>query len=116
MEYLHAEEFKYLQALAMFYIRLTFRGEECYKILEPFLNDYRKLRYRSDQGFHLTYMDEFADSLLHDERVCDIALPRIPTRFALEETEVLEPRVSGIESEVDSDEDGKDEGSDSDDD
>jgi len=116
MEYLRAEEFKYLQALAAFYIRLTFKGEDCYKILEPFLNDYRKLRYRSEAGFHLTFMDEFVDSLLRDDRVCDIALPRIPTRFALEETDVLEPRVSAIESEVDSDEEGKEEGSDSDDD
>jgi pre-mRNA-splicing factor 38A len=116
MEYLHAEEFKYLQALAAFYIRLTFRGEECYKLLEPFLTDYRKLRYRTEQGFHLTYLDEFADSLLHDERVCDIALPRIPTRFALEETDILEPRVSAIESEVDSDAEDNGKESDSDDD
>src|SRR5208282_1576768 len=119
MEYLHAEDFKYpsvaasmtdlryLQALAAFYIRLTFPGVECYKILEPFLNDYRKLRLRSQTGFHLTFMDEYVDSLLHDERVCDIALPRIPTRFALEETDELEPRISLLGSEIDSDEDGK---------
>jgi pre-mRNA-splicing factor 38A len=116
MEYLHAEEFKYLQAVAAFYIRLTFRGEECYKLLEPFLTDFRKLRYREDQGWRLTFMDEFVDSLLRDERVCSVALPRIPTRFALEEIDVLEPRTSSIESEVDSDDDGKTEGSDSDDD
>ena len=108
-------DLRYLQALAAFYIRLTFSGVECYKILEPFLNDYRKLRLRSQTGFHLTYMDEYVDSLLHDERVCDIALPRIPTRFALEETDELEPRVSLLGSEIDSDEDGKME-SDSDDD
>lgn len=56
------------------------------------------------------------DSLLRDERVCDIALPRIPTRFALEETEELEPRVSLLGSEIESDEEGKGEGSESDDD
>jgi pre-mRNA-splicing factor 38A len=108
--------YRYLQALAAFYIRLTFSGVECYKILEPFLNDYRKLRRRTQNGFELTYMDEYVDALLRDERVCDIALPRIPTRFALEETEELEPRVSLLGSEIDSDEDGKEEGSDSDDD
>jgi pre-mRNA-splicing factor 38A len=92
----------------MFYIRLTFPGVECYKILEPFLNDYRKLRYRSQNGFELTYIDEFVDNLLNVERVCETALPRIPTRFALEETEELEPRVSLLGSEIDSDEDAKD--------
>jgi pre-mRNA-splicing factor 38A len=97
----------------MFYIRLTASGVECYRTLEPYLNDYRKLRQRTQNGFMLTYIDEYVDALLHDERVCDIALPRIPTRFALEETEELEPRVSLLGSEIDSD-DGKTE-SDSDD-
>jgi len=125
MEYLHAQEFKYsppmnltnsryLQALAMFYIRLTFPGVECYKILEPFLKDYRKLRYRTQTSFELTHIDEFVDNLLHSERVCETALPRIPTRFALEETEDLDPRENLLGSEVDSDEDVKEEGSDSD--
>lgn len=99
----------------MFYIRLTFSGVECYRLLEPFLNDYRKLRHRSQTGFRLTFIDEYVDSLLHDERVCDVALPRIPTRFALEEMEELEPRVSLLGSEIDSDEDGNTEGNDSDD-
>jgi len=87
----------------MFYIRLTASGIECYKILEPYLNDYRKLGQRTQNGFMLTYIDEYVDALLHDERVCDIALPRIPTRFALEETEELEPRVSLLGREIDSD-------------
>jgi len=100
----------------MFYIRLTFSGVECYKVLEPFLNDYRKLRLRNQQGFELTYIDEYVDQLLRSDRVCDIALPRIPTRFALEETEELEPRESLLGSEIDSDAEGKTEGSDNDDD
>ena len=98
----------------MFYIRLTASGVQCYTILEPYLNDYRKLGQRSQDGFMLTYMDEYVDALLHDERVCDIALPRIPTRFALEETEELEPRVSLLGSEIDSDQDDKTEESDND--
>ena len=66
LEYLQADEFKYvddihaspyhsellimldryLRALAIMYIRMTFRSVEVYEILEPLLKDYRKLRYR----------------------------------------------------------------------
>lgn len=60
-------------------------------------------------------MDEYVNELLTGERVCDVALPRIPSRFALEETEELEPRVSLLGSEIDSDEEGVEDGSDSDD-
>ncbi|KTW27729.1 hypothetical protein T552_02169 [Pneumocystis carinii B80] len=106
LEYLSANDFKYLQALAAFYIRLTFPAKECYMILEPFLNDYRKLRIRYSTGLYgLSYIDEFVDQLLNEERVCDIALPRLPTRFILEEMEELEPRKSVLESELETDED-----------
>ncbi|KAG4300893.1 hypothetical protein PCANB_002831 [Pneumocystis canis] len=105
LEYLYAKDFKYLQALAAFYIRLTFSAKECYMILEPFLNDYRKLRIRHSTGsYDLTFIDEFIDRLLNEERVCDIALPRLPTRFILEEMNELEPRRSAIESELETDE------------
>lgn len=55
-------------------------------------------------GVTLTYMDQFIDDLLHEERVCDIALPRLPKRLTLEDAEQLEPReplidVSESESE-----------------
>ncbi|QSL64439.1 hypothetical protein MERGE_001740 [Pneumocystis wakefieldiae] len=106
LEYLYANDFKYLQALAAFYIRLTFPAKECYLILEPFLNDYRKLRIRYSTGLYgLSYIDEFVDHLLNEERVCDIALPRLPTRFMLEEMEELEPRKSALENELETDED-----------
>ncbi|KTW29067.1 uncharacterized protein T551_02341 [Pneumocystis jirovecii RU7] len=106
LEYLYAKDFKYLQALAAFYIRLTFPAKECYIILEPFLSDYRKLRIRHSTGsYGLTYIDEFIDHLLNEERVCDIALPRLPTRFMLEEMDELEPRKSAMEDEL---ENGKD--------
>lgn len=45
LEYLGAQEFKYLQALAAMYVRLTFSPLDIYDLLEPFLSDYRKLRY-----------------------------------------------------------------------
>jgi hypothetical protein len=48
---------------------------------------------------------EIAPVDMTQERVCDAALPRIPTRFALEETDDLEPRELG--DEIDSDEDGQ---------
>ncbi|EIW66744.1 hypothetical protein TREMEDRAFT_18685, partial [Tremella mesenterica DSM 1558] len=76
MEYLLAEEFKYLRALAALYIRLTFRSMDVYEILEPLMKDYRKLRIRHPGGYSLTYFDQFIDDLLKEERVCDIILPR----------------------------------------
>ncbi|WWC62558.1 uncharacterized protein I303_105154 [Kwoniella dejecticola CBS 10117] len=103
IEYLLAEEFKYLRALAAFYIRLTFRSLEVYEILEPLMKDYRKLRLAHSGGYSLTYFDEFIDELLTQERVCDIILPRLTQRSVLEETEGLEPRKSLLEEEEEGD-------------
>src|SRR5260370_37768143 len=47
-------------------------------------------------GYVLTYMDEFVDQLLNEERVCDIMLPRIPKRNVLEDTEGLPPRINAL--------------------
>jgi len=96
IEYLQADEFKYLRALAAIYIRMTFRAVEVYEILEPLLKDYRKLRYRQQTGYSLTYIDEFVDQLLNDERVCDIILPRISKRAVLEENGELAQRQSRL--------------------
>jgi pre-mRNA-splicing factor 38A len=90
---------------------MTFRAVEVYEILEPLLKDYRKLRYRHQSkntfpvqtsqliqlhlaGYFLTYIDEFVDQLLNEERVCDIILPRLPKRAVLEESGDLTPRQS----------------------
>ncbi|PAV23322.1 pre-mRNA-splicing factor 38A [Pyrrhoderma noxium] len=94
IEYLQAEEFKYLRALAVMYIRMTFSGAEVYEILEPLMKDYSKLRLRHMGGYSLTYMDEFVDQLLREERVCDIILPRLPKREVLEENGDIGPRKS----------------------
>ena len=49
------EEFKYLRALAAFYVRLTYeKDEEIYLTLEPLLADFRKLRRRTREGWQLT--------------------------------------------------------------
>lgn len=96
IEYLQADEFKYLRALAAMYIRMTFRAVEVYEILEPLMKDYRKLRYRDMAGYSLVFFDEFIYQLLNDERVCDIILPRLPKRQILEESGELGPRKSRL--------------------
>ncbi|KAJ7684788.1 PRP38 family-domain-containing protein [Mycena polygramma] len=96
VEYLRADEFKYLRALAAFYIRMTFRAVDVYEMLEPLLKDYRKLRLRNMAGYSLTFMDEFIDQLLTEERVCDIILPRLTKRSTLEENGDIGPRQSRL--------------------
>ncbi|TXT13552.1 hypothetical protein VHUM_00919 [Vanrija humicola] len=99
MEYLLAEEFKYLRALAVIYIRLAFRSMEVYEILEPLMKDYRKLRHRHAGGYTLTTFDQFVDDLLTQERVCDIILPRLTKRSTLEEAEGLPARKSLLDED-----------------
>lgn len=97
LEYLRAEDFKYLRALAAFYIRLTFDPVDVFETLEPMLEDYRKLRYRNlDGSYRLTTMDDFVDELLTEERVCEVQLPRLTLRKVLEETEGLPKRRSKL--------------------
>ncbi|TIA72105.1 hypothetical protein E3P91_02193 [Wallemia ichthyophaga] len=96
-EYLQAEEFKYLRALAAMYTRLCFKSFEVFDILEPLLQDYRKLRLRNNSGYHITHMDQFIDELLTEERVCDIILPRLTRRDVLEEVERLPKRKSPLD-------------------
>ncbi|TIB12835.1 hypothetical protein E3P92_02048 [Wallemia ichthyophaga] len=96
-EYLQAEEFKYLRALAAMYTRLCFKSFEVFDILEPLLQDYRKLRLRNNSGYHITHMDQFIDELLTEERVCDIILPRLTRRDVLEEVEGLPKRKSPLD-------------------
>ncbi|ODQ66641.1 PRP38-domain-containing protein [Nadsonia fulvescens var. elongata DSM 6958] len=102
-EYLNQKHFKYLTALAAIFIRMTFPAVEVYTLLEPFLADYRKLRIKSTAGTKLIYMDEFVDELLIKERVCDIALIRLPKRQFLEDEDKLDPRKSLLDAELDSD-------------
>jgi pre-mRNA-splicing factor 38A len=103
VEYLNQTDFKYLRAVAAFYIRLFFKAEDVYKLLEPLYVDYRKLRIRTTTSVRLSYMDEFIDDLLTKERVCDTALPRLPKRVALEDLGKLETRESFLDSDDESD-------------
>uniref|UniRef100_A0A2C9K8S3 Pre-mRNA-splicing factor 38 n=1 Tax=Biomphalaria glabrata TaxID=6526 RepID=A0A2C9K8S3_BIOGL len=102
VEFIKNEDFKYVRALGALYMRLTGTSVDCYKYLEPLYYDYRKLKVIDRNGvFSIIYMDEFIDNLLREERVCDIILPRIQKRNVLEETNVLETRVSAIEEDID---------------
>ncbi|ORX92373.1 PRP38-domain-containing protein [Basidiobolus meristosporus CBS 931.73] len=97
-ELIKNEDFKYLRSLAAFYFRLVGSSKEIYQYLEPLLTDYRKLRYRTTSGSgELVYMDQFIDQLLHEDRVCDIILPRLLKREVLETNGDLEPRISPLE-------------------
>jgi len=94
-------EFKYLRALAAFYVRLAWEPADIYKTLEPLLADFRKLRRRNRENDTLTHMDEFVDDLLHKDRVCATSLWKLPSRQVLEDLELLEPRESPLEDELD---------------
>ena len=101
LEYLHQTEFKYLSALAAFYVRLTFDSKDVYTTLEPLLADYRKLRRRTkDGGYSLTYLDQFVDDLLTKDRVCATSLRKLPPRTTLEDLGQLELRESLLGEEL----------------
>ncbi|KAI1907084.1 hypothetical protein LOZ53_005139 [Ophidiomyces ophidiicola] len=93
-------DFKYLRALAAFYIRLTFEPVEVYTVLEPLLSDYRKLKRRTKDGFVLTYIDQFVDDLLTKDRVCGTSLWKLPARQVLEDLDMLEERTSPLGEEL----------------
>ena len=96
-EFIATEDFKYVRALGAFYKRLTGRPADIYESLEPLYFDYRKLRYRDINEWKLLHMDEFVHMLLTEERVCGIALPRLPQRRILEQEGYLEgPRTSAL--------------------
>lgn len=108
IEFIKNEDFKYVRALGAFYLRLIGSSMDCYKYLEPLLNDYRKIRMQGRDGkFTLSHMDEFIDDLLREDRANDVILPRIQKRHILEEANEIEPRVSLLEAD-DLDEDLED--------
>jgi pre-mRNA-splicing factor 38A len=96
------EEFKYLRALAAFYVRLAWeKDEDIYTTLEPFLSDYRKLKRRTRENWSITFIDQFVDDLLTQSRVCATSLPKINSRTFLEDEGRLEPRESPLGEELD---------------
>lgn len=105
------DEFKYLRALACFYVRLTRQARDVYTTLEPYLADSRKLRRRGRAGTRLSHVDEFVDELLVADRVCATSLWKMPKREVLEDLDILEPRKSplgDLEDLLDEDDGGGD--------
>ncbi|CAP28917.1 Protein CBG09713 [Caenorhabditis briggsae] len=101
LEFIQQEEFKYIRALGAMYLRLTFDSTEIYKYLEPLYNDFRKLRFMNKMGrFEAIYMDDFIDNLLREDRYCDIQLPRLQRRWALEEVDMLPPYKSLLDGDL----------------
>jgi pre-mRNA-splicing factor 38A len=99
--YLGEKEYKYLNALALLYLRLTLKAPKVHELLEPFYVDNRKLRVRNSLGrYELTYIDQFVDELLTSEICLGLTLPFIPRRLALEINKILDPRRSLIEEEL----------------
>ncbi|KAL4925745.1 PRP38 family protein [Aspergillus undulatus] len=96
----HRGDFKYLRALAAFYVRLTWEPVEIYKTLEPLLLDYRKLKRRVRDSFVLTHMDQFVDDLLTRDRMCGTSLWKLPSRQQLEDLDLLEVRESPLADEL----------------
>ncbi|KAJ1638282.1 Pre-mRNA-splicing factor 38, partial [Pavlovales sp. CCMP2436] len=87
------ETHKYVRALAAFYMRLTGSAADVFAFIEPPFNNYRKLRTRTAEGgYAMTHMDEFAAQLLDGDAnyACDIALPVLPKREALETGGIIE--------------------------
>ena len=69
---------RYVRILGAVYLRLVGTSLEVYNYLEPLYNDYRKLKVMNRSGeLKLSHVDEFVDQLLHEDRSCDIILPRI---------------------------------------
>ncbi|TEA14986.1 Pre-mRNA-splicing factor 38 [Colletotrichum sidae] len=90
------DKFKYLRALACFYVRMTRRPKDVYLLLEPFLEDRRKLRKKGREQTTLTYVDEFVDDLLVKTRVCATSFRELPKRVDLVDLGELEERVSPL--------------------
>jgi pre-mRNA-splicing factor 38A len=102
LEYLRQPDFKYVTALAAFYVRLTMGNVEVYTFLEPLLSDFRKLRLRATNGkFSLIRMDEWAEMLMRDRTVADTALPHLTDRAVLEASGQIQRRISPLQDELD---------------
>lgn len=60
-EFIKNKDYKYVNALALFYLRMTGKPREIYMMMEIFYSDFRKLRVRYlDGSYGLMYMDDFA--------------------------------------------------------
>jgi len=101
IEFIKQDEFKYVRCLGAMYLRLTGNSVECYKYLEELLADFRRVKTMNKMGaFESSHIDEFIDSLLVEDRVCEVILPRLQRRAVLEEQGLLKPRWSALEQDL----------------
>ena len=116
LEYIKNEDHKYVRLLGAFYLRLTARPAEVYKVLEPLLEDRRRVRARASASassavgvetgtnatYALTHVDELVDAMLSSPYLFDVALPRLPPRATLQAAGQLPvgvPRRSSMRAE-----------------
>lgn len=99
IEFIQNEDYKYVRALGVYYMRLIGKPLDVYHYLEPLYNDFRKLRYKTPNGWSIIHMDEFVEKLLNDKIVLDVTLPPIISRLILEERGELEIRKSLLDEE-----------------
>ncbi|EAZ63783.2 hypothetical protein PICST_52656 [Scheffersomyces stipitis CBS 6054] len=114
LDQLGYNEFKYLTALMLIYIRLVGSSDLVYTTFDKYLSDFRKLRTKlkspifNEKGlpinYRLTYFDEWIDNMLLQERVMDIILPRLTPRRNLVEKGLLEPRTYAVRDEIEEEE------------
>ena len=110
-EYLSDPDLKYLRALTALFIRFAYPPYKIYTKLEKLYCDYKKLVILKSKGYAIIHMDEYIDSLLNDEHIFEISLPKIPKRSVLEENGELSPYVSVLENELNIDRNKKEDSS-----
>lgn len=106
LTYIEAEEHKYLRLLGTLYYRFVFPSIKVYRVLEPLLIDFRRIRIRQRDGtFALKRFDELIWGMLREEKWFDCVLPRLTKRQVLEDLGDLETaRVSIIEGDYEEEE------------
>ena len=112
-EYLSDPDLKYLRALTALFIRFAYPPVKIYNKLEKLYCDYKKLVILKSKGYAIIHMDEYIDSLLNEEHIFEISLPKIPKRNVLEENGELKPYVSVLENELNVDKNKKEDKSES---
>jgi pre-mRNA-splicing factor 38A len=112
-EYLSDPDLKYLRALTALFIRFAYPPVKINTKLEKLYCDYKKLVILKSKGYAIIHMDEYIDSLLNEEHIFEISLPKIPKRNVLEENGELKPYISVLENELNVDKNKKEDKSES---
>lgn len=85
-EFFAQSHFKYSTALSCCYLRITGDAFDIYSTLEPLLADYRKVIVRRGGGeFELTNVDVVVETLLNEDEIFALKLPRIQHRHVCAE-------------------------------